>query len=99
MSGTGVTRFPGLVKELVLTGDEGLDSVRQCSEMPIPPGGGSSYANKFKTRAMWAYTNGGSMETRDAVRGWGAGGTEISLSAQEMPRTAVAVKLIYIQPR
>lgn len=91
--------FPGLVKELVLTGDEGLDSVRQCSEMPIQPGEGSSFANKFKTRAMWTYTNGGSTETRGALRGWGAGGIEISLSAQEMPRAAVTVKLIYIQPR
>lgn len=51
---------------------------------------------------MWAYTNGGSTKTRGAVRGLGeggAGGIETSLSAQEMPRTAVTVKLIYIQPR
>ena len=35
VSGTGVRSFPGLVNELVLTADEGLDSVRQRSEVPI----------------------------------------------------------------
>ena len=61
-----VRSFPGLVKELVLTGDEGLDSVRRCSEMSIQPGEGSSFANKFKTRAMstetWGTVMGGGLE-------------------------------------